>query len=219
LDAAARLVAGVRFDYGLIGDTTLGSQPVSREQQRAGLKAMQRALSPEVLHIPESVLAVLTPPSVEFGRGPEYFSSLVGSPFDAQSAVGAATALVTQFAFAPQRLNRIATQQDQQSPFSIAEYFDAMVGQMWMSTNGRSDWLVRTRNWVLLDAALWVLANGGLHASVEADWRWALRHLAERVSEQSSDGAEAARLIRQYLRDPSRVKLRTLPVIPPGAPI
>ena len=92
----------------------------------------------------------------------------------------------------------------------------------WRDTGSDHALVRRTRNWVLLDAALNLLAEGQLHATVDADWRARLRSFADELAAQpaaNADAREAARLIQRYLDAPETVKLRPLPAIPPGAPI
>jgi hypothetical protein len=80
-------------------------------------------------------------------------------------------------------------------------------------------------NWVVLDALLQVLDSGKLHANADADLRQQLRNFAAWLKANPGKGAtassraQAADLVLRYLADPRSVKLRTLPVIPPGAPI
>jgi hypothetical protein len=80
-------------------------------------------------------------------------------------------------------------------------------------------------NWVVLDALLHVLDDGGLHAQVDADVRASLQQWQGWLAKQGGSDAVAAsralaaETIRKYLADPKSVKLRPLPAIPPGAPI
>ena len=222
-DAVARLIGGAEYDYGLGGDARPGTRAVAAARQQQALKALRQALSVETLALPDSVLAALTPPSNDYGRGPEYFAAQTGPVFDPYAATGAATALITQYAFAPQRLNRLAWQhaQDAAQP-SLRSLFDALVASHWRETGSTQALVRRSRNWVLLDASLHLLADGQLHATVAADWSGALRTLATELAvapAANTDAHEAARLIRRYLDEPETVKLRPLPTIPPGAPI
>ena len=178
--------------------------------------ALQRALAVETLALPESVVAALTPPSTEYARGPEYFATQTGPIFDEAAATAAATAIVVQYAFAPQRLNRLAWQhaRDVANP-APRDLFDALVAASWRDTGSDHALVRRTRNWVLLDAALNLLAEGQLHATVDADWRARLRAFADELAAQpaaNADAREAARLIQRYLDAPETVKLRPLPV-------
>ncbi len=222
-EAVARLIGGAEYDYGLGVDGKLGTRTVAGARQHQAIAALKRALAVETLALPTSLLAALTPPSNEYSRGPEYFATQTGPLFDPYAATAAATALITQFAFAPQRLNRLAWQraQDATTP-GLRDLFDALVASSWRET-GHSDALVRrTRNWVLLDASLQVLAGGQLHATVAADWSSALRALANELAATpagNADAHEAEKLIQRYFAEPETIKLRASPVIPPGAPI
>ncbi len=222
-EAVARLIGGAEYDSGLGGDARLGSRAVAAPRQREALALLKRALAVETLALPDSVLAALTPPSVDYGRGPEYFATLVGPLFDPIAASAAATALITQFAFAPQRVNRLALQhaRDAAQP-SARDLFDAFVAASWRENGNDNALIRRSRNWVVLDASLRLLGDGQLHASVAADWSAALRKLSSELAAApatNADAREAARLIDRYLADPETVKLRAAPVVPPGAPI
>jgi hypothetical protein len=80
-------------------------------------------------------------------------------------------------------------------------------------------------DWVVVDALLDVLEGGKLHAGVDADIRASLQRWQQWLAKSGGEGAvaasraEAASRIGKYLADPKSVKLRALPVIPPGAPI
>lgn len=222
-EAVARLLGGAEYDYGLASDTRPGTRMVAADRQLAALSALQRALSVDTLALPSPVLTALTPPGNDYARSVEYFPTRTGPLFDPAAATEAAVALVTQFAFAPQRLNRLAWQhaQDPHIP-DPGKVFDAVLGKAWNEPLGAQALVQRTRNWALLEAALRVLADDGLHASVAADWRTRLQDLANQlrtVSRRNSDGLEAARRIERFLAEPETFKLRPAPVIPPGAPI
>jgi hypothetical protein len=222
-DAVARLIGGAEYDYGLGGDTVAGTRAVAGARQHEALKALQRALAVETLALPESVVAAMTPPSAEYGRGPEYFATQAGPVFDEAAATAAATTVVAQYALAPQRLNRLAWQQARDAAVpSPRDLFEALVAAPWRESGASRALVRRTRNWVLLDAALNLLAGGQLHAAVDADWRARLRAFAAELAAQpaaNADAREAARLITRYLEAPDTVKLRPWPHVPPGAPI
>lgn len=218
-EAVARLLGGSFYDYGLISDATPPPRAVAAAEQQQALQALARLLDESTLTLPESVLAVLKPPSNDYSRSVEHFATRMAPEFDPLSAAGSATALVAQFAFAPARLNRLAWQhaRDAKQP-SAEDVFDRLLADFWRAKS--TDLLPQTRNWVLLDAVLLSLNSGELHQAVAASWRARLAGLAgdlERVEAPQSQ--EAAAYIRRYLADPSSVSLRPLPVIPPGAPI
>lgn len=218
-EAVARLLGGSNYDYGLIGDATAAPRAVAPAQQHQAIQALANALSEATLALPESVLGVLKPPSNDYSRGVEYFTTQMAPAFDPLAAAGSATALVAQFAFAPERLNRLAWQhaRDAEQP-SVDQVFDRLLGNFWRANS--TNLQTQTRNWVLLDAVLLTLNSGQLHPSVAANWRARLQALASDLAGAKDPQSQAAAAyLQRFLTDPGSVKLRSLPVIPPGAPI
>lgn len=221
-DAAIRLLGGSHYSYGLVSDSDSSSNPVAADQQKRALQAAANLISDETLSIPDSVLNVLSPPSNEYSRSPENFDTLMDPMFDPMQAAGSATALITQFAFNPSRLNRVAFQHSRNTNNpSVVDVFDAMVSHYWQSSaNGKNALLSQTRNWVLIDAALLTLDGGNLHPAVAAQWRQSLKSLSAKLrSAKDLQSQQAGTYIQRYLDDSTSVKLRALPTIPPGAPI
>ena len=222
-EAVIRLIGGGEYRYGLIGDTAPGVRDIDAATQQRALAMTRALLSLDVLSIPDRVQRVLTPPSNEYARGPEFFDTKMAPAFDPLQAASSASALVAQFALQPERLNRVAWQhgRDAASP-SVREVFDALVASPWREPQaaGQGALVQSARDWTMLDAALLLLDGGELHPAVAAEWRSALEAFAgENATSRQSDRREAAVRVRRYLDDPGSVKLRPLPAIPPGAPI
>jgi hypothetical protein len=222
-EAVVRLLGGTSYAYGLTGDTTADTPPVSGEQQQKALAAMVELLSTQTLTLPDSVLRVIAPPSNEFSRGPEFFGTKMDPMFDPLQAVASASALIAQMSFDPARLNRLAWQhgKDARVP-SVAAVFQSLLADNWKASSGNSSaaLIEATRNWAVLDAALLTLDGGKLHPAVAAQWRNALAELASALaSGKNAEAKSAGRYIQRYLDDPGSVKLRPLTVIPPGSPI
>ncbi len=222
-DAVIRLMGGSTYNYGLVGDTAPDTIAVIGEKQRKALSATQQMLSIETLSIPDSILRVMTAPSNEYSRGPEYFGTRMSPVFDPLQASASASALIAQLAFHPLRLNRLAWQHERDAGIpSTTTLFDALITESWQQSTGNKndELMLATRNWVLLDAALLTLDGGELHPAVAAQWTTSLRSLAQKLEGSKNEGhREASRYIQRYLADPGSIKLRALPTIPPGAPI
>jgi hypothetical protein len=222
-EAVIRLIGGGDYGYGLIGDGALGVTPVDAKTQREALSATADLLSMSTLDLPDSVLGVLTPPSNEYGRTPEYFDTRSTPLFDPPQAVSAASALIAAQAFQPERLNRLAWQhaRDAQIP-SVTDVFQRLVAAPWAETAASPSRtpLRHARDWTLLDAALLALDEGRLQPAVAVEWRTALDAFATtHANARDPQRAEAARRVRRYLDDPASIKLRPLPPAPPGPPI
>ncbi|MEO7433700.1 MAG: zinc-dependent metalloprotease [Dokdonella sp.] len=231
VEAVARLLGGADYRYSDASDRQAGTKPVPAQMQKAALERLVRTLGAEQLALPSNVLDLVTPPGADYQRTREYFATRTAPLFDAMAAVEAATAQTTQFLFATPRLNRLAWQhaRDAGQP-GVSDVLDAVFRGTWQRDAIRADLAAAdavqaAANWVVLDALLTTLDGGQLHAQVDADVRaslqqwqsWLDKHPG--AQEIAASRSEAAEMIRKYLADPKSVKLRPLPVIPPGAPI
>ena len=230
-EAVARLLAGAAYAYSDAGDRSAGTTPVAATTQRAALDRLVGNLGAHELALPATVLDLVTPPGNEYARNREYFATKAGPVFDPLAAVEAAAAQTTAFLFAPERLNRLAWQhaRDAQQP-GVADVLAAVFRGTWQQDVRAADApgaaaVQDAANWVALDALLHVLDDGGLHAQVDAEVRASLQQWQGWLGKQGGSDATgasralAAETIRKYLADPKSVKLRPLPMIPPGAPI
>ncbi|MBI3712237.1 MAG: zinc-dependent metalloprotease [Burkholderiales bacterium] len=236
VEAVARLIAGASYEYGQAQDANqarvqAGTQAVPAAVQRLAVQKMLSSLRAEQLALPQNVLDIVTPPSEGYGRSPEYFQGKMNVTFDPLSAVQAAAAHSCQFLLDPSRLNRLAWQhaRDAKMP-DASEMMRNLFAQTWQRSSISAQIVAgeavqMAANWVVLDGVLLLLNEGRLHAQVDAQVRHSLRELASWLQTnhgnagQSVSRKQALDTITQYLRDPNSVKLRPLPVIPPGAPI
>jgi hypothetical protein len=231
VEAVARLLGGVSYQYAMGGESRAANVSVSSAQQQAALTALIGTLSAKELALPKNVLDLLTPPGTEYGRSREYFATRTAPVFDALSAVEADAMQTTQFLFDPSRLNRLEWQhaRDATQP-GIATVLDQIFRGTWQIENtdaseAAANAVQLAANWVVLDNLLATLEGGQLHAQVQAEVRDSLtqwQHWLEKNPGRDSIASsrrEAASYIAKYLADPKSVKLHTLPVIPPGAPI
>jgi hypothetical protein len=230
-EAVARLLAGAAYAYSEAADRSAGTTPVAASTQRAALDRLVGNLGARELALPASVLDLVTPPGNEYARNREYFATKAGPVFDPLAAAEAAAAQTTTFLFAPERLNRLAWQhaRDAQQP-GVADVLAAVFRGTWQQDTRGADApaaaaVQEAANWVALDALLHVLDDGALHAQVDAEVRASLQQWQAWLAKHGGTDATgasralAAETIRKYLADPKSVKLRPLPVIPPGAPI
>ncbi len=235
-EAVARLLAGGEYESATSADiragrAAAGIKPTPATTQRAALARLADTLRAEYLALPASVLDQLTPPSAGFERNKEYFGTRMTAVFDALSAAESGAAQSASFLLDAGRLNRLYWQHARDSAMPGAgEVVDAVLSRSWKrdavpATLAGGEAVQLAANWVVLDALLQVLDNGKLHANVDADLRQQLRTFATWLKANPGKGttaasrAQAADHVQRYLADPRSVKLRTLPVIPPGAPI
>lgn len=235
-EAVARLLAGGEYESTTGGDvrsrrSSAGIKTTPAATQRAALARLTDTLRAEYLALPANVLDQLTPPATGFERNKEYFGTRMNAVFDALSAAESGAAQTAAFLFDAGRLNRLHWQHARDGAMpGTDEVIEAALSRGWkrsavpVSLAG-GEAVQLAANWVVLDALLQTLDGGKLHASADADLRQQLRNFAGWLKANPGKGAiassrgQAAELVLRYLADPRSVKLRALPVIPPGAPI
>lgn len=235
-EAVARLIAGGEYEFGLVSDVNAGRietgvKLVPAATQRLALQKLTQSLRAENLALPQNVLDMLTPPSEGYSRTREYFSTKMSEVFDAFSAVEAATAQTTMFLLDASRMNRLSWQHARnQKQLGVNELFTQLFDQTWKrdavpSNVVAGEAVQLAANWVILDATLGLLENNSLHTQVKAEVRKSVSDLAAWLqknpgkSTTANSRQQAAKMLQDYLRDPSSVKLRAMPSIPPGSPI
>jgi len=111
VEAAAKVIGGVEFDYALRGDGLGPSQPVSADRQRAAVEALLAALEPTALDVPDSVLALLLPRPANESPNREMLRGYTGGTFfDPMAAAAVGSGLVINALFDEERLARLSEQ-------------------------------------------------------------------------------------------------------------
>ena len=228
-EAVARLLGGASYASGWAGDGQAGTTRVSAAAQMAARERLLATLRPEFLALPPTLLDLLTPPALEYTRDREYFSTRATPLFDPLAAADAAAMLTIQFLLAPPRLQRLALQHARDSGYpGVGDTIDALLAATWraaLADDPRLAQIQRSTRWLVLDALLALLDAGELHPLVDTELRSQLQDFASWAEAPARSGSTnpdlgiAADRVRRYLADPASVKLRTLPLVPPGAPI
>ena len=131
-----------------------------------------------------------------------------------------------QFVMDKTRLNRVMWQAERDvKQLGIRELFQTLFAHTWQRAEQKQaslDAIQAAANWVVLDATLLSLEGNGLHPQVAAQVKQELSSWATWLAKNASKGKQsanrkaAADLISAYLRNPTSVKLRAMPSIPPG---
>ena len=108
--AAAKLVGGFDYNYGLKGDGSGAGDPVSPARQRGALTALLKTIDPVELDLPSALLDRLTPAADGaglFGSAGENFDGAAGPMFDLLSASDTAAGLTMGALLHPARAGRL----------------------------------------------------------------------------------------------------------------
>ena len=112
VEAAAKFLGGVNFNYSVLGDGLSFAGKVSAEDQRLAIAALLRTLDPKELDLPDRLLIRLTPPVGRYGGNSagENFPSDLGAIFDPLKAADTAASVTLSALLQPARLARLHEQ-------------------------------------------------------------------------------------------------------------
>lgn len=180
VEATAKLLGGVTYDYTLRGDARALPTMVPRSAQQAALEALLQQVRPEALRLPEQIRTTIPPRPPGYGANRELFERRTGLTFDAHAPAEVVAALVFGQLLQPERLARIAYQtQHDGGQLSLAALLDGVEGAIWRAA-------------VPEDAY-----DAGLQRVVQAVWTDALLETAMREDLAPDVAAEVVQQLRQ----------------------
>ena len=232
LEAAAKSVGGLDYAYAVRGDGSPPAKPVPAARQRAALAAVVATLDPAVLDLPEPLLGLLAPPSVDYPPHHELFGSRTAPAFDALGAAGSAAEMTLSMLLPSERLARCVDfhRRDPSMP-GCEEVLDAIVKRAFDGPEPASARLREIRRTVQAAVVRRLIAAASLPGqttAVRAALEASLRRLSADLARGARSGEPADQSLRTLLaadidrwlaRPGGTVMPGAAPEIPPGPPI
>tara|TARA_Y100000739_G_scaffold100033_1_gene85750 strand:+ start:413 stop:2860 length:2448 start_codon:yes stop_codon:yes gene_type:complete len=107
IEAAAKVVGGLEYNYALKGDGQLVTKMLTRDHQVKALKSLLNSIHPKNLSLPEKLIQLIPPRAFGYPRTRETFKSRTGLTFDYLAAAETATNLTLKMLFNPERASRL----------------------------------------------------------------------------------------------------------------
>jgi hypothetical protein len=229
VDAAAKLVGGVDFNYPVNGDGAPVSRIVAGADQRRALEALLAGLDPAALDLPDALIAQLSAGGYS-DRDKAYDIEVFGKSqtpvFDLSTAVEAAADITFADLLNVQRLNRVEDMGARDpAQLGLPELLARTTAAVFpaQADAGRAALIRRRVQARLLTQLARALQDGGLSPAAAADIHASLDALASRLK----GGDAQARAFAALLFDPSPDRLKALAEAdkarhvapPPGMPI
>lgn len=228
-EAAAKVIAGVSYEYNLRGDQRPLPQAAPAADQRRALKALLATISPTALTLPEAILALLPARAYGYPRHRETFPSRTGLTFDALTPAETAANLVLAVLLNAQRATRLVEQHARDASLpGLEDVLDSLVAATWQAPRGGG--LAAEVQRTVDNVALYQLfalakdesAAGQVRAIATAKLDALQRRLAATPGADPAERAHrsyAAMRIRQFREDPKQFTMPAPAAPPPGQPI
>ena len=109
IEAAAKVLGGLEYNYALKGDNQVITKMLTRNQQVKALKSLLNSIHPKNLSLPEKLIKLIPPRAFGYPRTRETFKSRTGLTFDYLAAAETAINLTLKMLFNPERASRLIT--------------------------------------------------------------------------------------------------------------
>ena len=229
VEAAASMVGGIDYIYGMRGDNRVPTKWETAVNQRKALDALAATLKPSELTVPKQVLDAIPPRPPGYGRHRELFPRTTGDGFDPLSPATVASDVTIGFVLELDRSARMVAQHAVEPALpGLEEVIDRLTKATFdaAAANPYEMEVRRAEERVLVDRVMW-LAHSAPNGQVRAIATLKLSKLANRLkADASTSEAEQAQHqllaadIKRFLDRPGDVA-RPIPApeSPPGAPI
>ena len=137
IEAAAKVVGGLEYNYALKGDGQFVTKMLTKEQQGKALESLLKSIHPKNLSLDEKLIELIPPRAFGYPRTRETFKSRTGLTFDYLAAAETATNLTLKMLFNPERASRLIIQKarDSINQPGFKGVMDKIVNQTILHTN------------------------------------------------------------------------------------
>ena len=231
LIAVGKNIGGQEWTYTLRGDGQELATPVPGDRQREAMAALLNTLTPDVLRVPEHIVALIPPRPPGQPKSRETFPSPTGKVFESLGAARSAATLTLDVLLEPSRAARMiaASARNPDLP-GFDELTDELLQATWLGPRGDGidGEIRRAVNILALERLMMLAVDAAAEPQARAMALDAINRLDEWLAPRTaseSDPAWRAHYgygrfrIEQLRRDPASVDQIERVTVPPGEPI
>ena len=225
VDAVAKLVGGVNYEYELKGDypTAKGATAVDAEKQKAAIDALLDTIQPDYLAIPQGISRLITPKAYGESRNRESFKGRTGLTFDPISAAESAAHYSVELLLKAERLNRLAQQfGNQKDAPTVANLVTTIMARTIQKSQPKQTAELANRiNHVVLSGIVEASLQDNLAPEVRAVIEGQLYTLLKwlKNNERNVQHQNMARQLEQFMQHGEWKSPFKAKPLPPGSPI
>jgi len=231
VEAAAKVIGGQDYTFSVRGKGDRDPQIVAPEEQRRALDAVLSTITPDALALPESLLKIIPPRPIGYGRTREDFRIRTQPVFDALAPAEAAADHVSTFLLNQERAARLVQfhARDPRYP-GLVEVLDKLLLATWKApiSAGYRGEIQRTVDMVILSDLMALAAGERASNQVRAVAElkldqlksWVIRQRVVATNEeQRAFLFYASEQIKRFQDDPKKMNLTRAQDPPDGQPI
>ncbi len=130
-EAVSKLVGGVNYSYAMRGDKQVVTEVLNVREQQKALEGLLRTISPEVLTLPENIIALIPPRAPGLTNSRELFSKRTGLTFDPLAAAQASADFTISFLLHPERASRLVELGARGNSLSLQDVMRELIDKTW----------------------------------------------------------------------------------------
>lgn len=222
LEATVKLIGGYQYSYNVRGDNQLSPSILDDDLQRKALKEMIKAVDPNVLALPESILDLIPPRPAGIPTSRELFRGNTGPSLDALSMAQTAADAAIGLLLHPQRANRLVEFNARENTLGLEEVIETLLGSTWEQSTktGYQGAIAEVVNFVVVSHMIELHTSSQANPLTKAKVLAQLERLLDTLEERKDPMAKQASLmIDSYFENPSDFEIPSSLPAPPGSPI
>nr|MCU0471484.1 zinc-dependent metalloprotease [Arcicella sp.] len=226
IEAVAKLVGSMDYNYAVLGDGQFSTKAVSKETQQKALESALKCLSADFLTLPENIISLIPPRPAGYMSSRELFRKRTGLAFDPLVAAESAADFPLQFLFHPERASRMVEYEARNGGLGLEEMITQVVDKTFkISKNQGLNRKVQFQTeQIILMHLLALSVNESANYQARAVCGKALKELKAYLEETKKTAKESdyqAHLdyALERMKNPSAARVAQHKELPPGAPI
>ncbi len=230
IEAVSKIIGGVEYSYSLRGDDQITNKVVTSDQQRKALNALISTLDPQFLQIPKSIIELIPPKPIGYGKSRESFNGKTGPVFDPFSAAESSADATLTFLLNPHRVSRLIEQNALgQNDLTLNEVIQALINSGWVEfTDPYQTELQRIVDLLVIKHLLQLSASTEAYGQASAIAYQEVENFHVWLQMEYGDAKDQTRQahllkaineISMFKKDPSKWKPEPSPKMPDGSPI
>ncbi len=227
-EAAVKLIGGLNYRYALRGDGQLITEWVDPGEQKKALEQLMKTVDPEVLTLPEDILALIPPMELSAYRNREMVKVRTGVVFDPLGAAESAAGMTMSLLFHPARAERLVEfhARERAQP-GLDEVINVVLEETVKGStpSGLAGETKRVVDHVVVNSLISLAQNASTGHQARALTLQSLKSLAGWAGERAGSSAEGAHYaliqsrISKFLDKPDEFKVMPALNPPDGSPI